>query len=159
MSHAVFAADASARPSAPAGGAMATRLATPAGGSAAGDVEGGLAFANLARIIDRLEETVDQETAALRSRISFDLKDFNNRKSHALLELTRAMRPFEREGLGEPMRARLAQLRAKLETNRAVLEMHVEAVREIATIMADAIREAESDGTYSAAIAKRGPVS
>lgn len=158
MSHAFLAAEASSRPSAPVGGTIATRLSAPASGPA-GDIDGGLALANLARVIDRLEETVEQETAALRSRTRFDLKEFNNRKSHGLLELTRAMRPFEREGLGEPMRARLAQLRAKLETNRAVLEMHVEAVRELATIMTDAIREAESDGTYSASVAKREPVS
>jgi len=40
-------------------------------------------------------------------------------------------------------------LRQKLERNRAVLEMHYEAVREVAAIIVRAIREADSDGTYS----------
>jgi hypothetical protein len=50
------------------------------------------------------------------------------------------------------MFARLAGLRAKLDANRAVLKLHLEAVREIANIMSDAIRDAESDGTYSPAV-------
>ena len=45
--------------------------------------------------IERLEEAVAQETAALQSRKTFDLKEFNDRKSHGLLELTRAMRLIE----------------------------------------------------------------
>ena len=56
---------------------------------------GAAAAASLARAIDRLEEVVEQETAALRSRAQVDLKEFNTRKSHGLLELTRAMRLFE----------------------------------------------------------------
>ena len=44
---------------------------------------------------------------------------------------------------------RMAGVRTKLEVNRAVLKMHLEAVREIADTLSDAIRNAESDGTYS----------
>jgi hypothetical protein len=43
----------------------------------------------------------------------------------------------------------MASVRGKLEVNRALLKMHLEAVREIAETMSDAIRNAESDGTYS----------
>jgi hypothetical protein len=39
-------------------------------------------------------------------------------------------------------------LRQKLERNRAILEMHYEAVREVAAIIVGAIRDSESDGTY-----------
>jgi hypothetical protein len=154
MSHAGLAANASPRPSASANSVIATRQSGSI--AASGETDGGLMLANLGRIIDRLEETLEQETQLLLSRKPFDLKEFNNRKSHGLLELTRAARSVESANLAEPMRVRLSQLRAKLEANRAVLAMHVEAVREIAAIMADAISEAESDGTYSASIAKRG---
>jgi hypothetical protein len=51
---------------------------------------------------------------------------------------------------------RLAGLRAKLDVNRAVLETHLAAVREVATVLADAIRDAESDGTYSPSIGGGG---
>src|SRR5262245_2859401 len=73
----------------------------------------GAAAANLARAIDRLEEVVEQETVALRSRAHVDLKEFNTRKNHGLLELTRATRPFEPGTLTEPLRTRLAALRAR----------------------------------------------
>lgn len=99
--------------------------------------------------IMRLEEVIDQETEALRSRKSVDLKGFNDRKGQALLELTRLLRHVQ-GGAGNPqLQARMASVRAKLEVNRALIKMHLEAVREIAETLSDAIRNAESDGTYS----------
>lgn len=100
-------------------------------------------------VIQRLEEVVDQETAALKSRKAVDLKDFNDRKSHALLDLTRALRQMQANGaVHSQLERRLGSLRAKLEVNRQVLKMHLEAVREVSTTLADAIREQDSDGTY-----------
>jgi hypothetical protein len=98
--------------------------------------------------IARLEDVVEQETAALRSRASTDLRDFTNRKSQGLLELSRSMRLFQVARPSNAVLARLAGLREKLDTNSTVLKRHLEAVREVSTIMADAIRDAESDGTY-----------
>jgi hypothetical protein len=156
MSQALLAGEPGSRTTTYLPDAPGPRLVRAASVGAGGDAEGGSALAGLLQAIDRLEETVEQETAALRARTPIDLKDFNNRKSHGLLELTRALRHFEAAGLGETARARLARLRGKLEANRVVLQLHVEAVREVSTIMADAIREAESDGTYSASIGRRG---
>lgn len=102
--------------------------------------------------IERLEEAVEQETAALQNRTGMDLREFNDRKSQGLLELTRAMRHIE-GGAPEPALVhRLARLRTKLEINSAALKMHLDAVREVSAVMADAMREAESDGTYSRSI-------
>lgn len=104
-------------------------------------------------VIQRLEEVVEQETAALKSRKAVDLKEFNDRKSHALLDLTRALRQMQAGGGAQAhLMNRLGDLRAKLEVNRRVLQMHLEAVREVSTTLADAIREADSDGTYSPAV-------
>lgn len=103
------------------------------------------------KAVERLQEVVEQETTALRSRQPVNLKDFNDRKSQGLLELTRAMRRLDGPP-DQPLLARLARLRAGLETNRAVLAMHLEAVREISTIMVDAMRDAESDGTYAPSV-------
>jgi hypothetical protein len=115
--------------------------------------EGGSAAPNyLEKVIERLEEVVEAETAALRSRAKVDLKDFNHRKSHGLLELSRAMRQHGGAVLDETIRVRLNRLKARLESNRAVLKLHLEAVREISSIVADTIRNAESDGTYSPAV-------
>jgi hypothetical protein len=99
--------------------------------------------------IERLEEAVEQETAALKGRGRFDLKEFNDRKSHGLLELTRAMRPLEGTVPDQALITRLGRLRAKLEINSAALKLHLEAVREISATMAEAMRNADSDGTYS----------
>jgi hypothetical protein len=102
--------------------------------------------------MQRLEEVIDQETAALRSRQAVDLKDFNDRKNHALLDLSRAARNLDGARKDPILMERLARLRSKLEINRTVLKMHLDAVREVATTLADAIRDADSDGTYSPAI-------
>lgn len=110
----------------------------------------------LVQALARLEAVVDAETAALRSRAAVDLKDFNDRKSQGLLELTRALRLFDIASADKAMLDRLAALREKLAANRAVLGTHLEAVREVATVVADAMREAESDGTYSVSIRQGG---
>jgi hypothetical protein len=99
--------------------------------------------------VRRLEETVEQETAALRSRSPIDLNEFNNRKSQGLLELDRALRMLGETQPSDDMKAALKILRDKLDLNREVLKTHLDAVREVASIIADAIRNAESDGTYS----------
>lgn len=102
--------------------------------------------------IERLEEAVEQETAALHSRAGGDLKEFNDRKSQGLLELTRVMRHIEGAAPEAALMSSLARLRTKLEINSAALKLHLEAVREISAVMADAMRSAESDGTYSRSI-------
>ncbi|WP_334150118.1 flagellar protein FlgN [Hyphomicrobium sp.] len=110
------------------------------------------ATAMIAVTIQRLEEIVDQETMALRSGKTVNLKEFNDRKSQALLELTRASRQMQ-GGSPDPALAKLVgALKVKLAVNQAALKMHLEAVREISTSLSDAIRQAESDGTYTQAI-------
>jgi hypothetical protein len=102
----------------------------------------------------RLEEAVEQETAALRARKSVDLKEFHERKSQGLLELTRAMRHIDGGAPTPSLMQRLASLREKLDANSALLKLHLDAVREISAVMTDAIRDAESDGTYSRRVVK-----
>lgn len=102
--------------------------------------------------IQRLEEIVDQETLALRTRKAVNLKEFNDRKSQALLELTRSLRQVQGAGPDPALAARVGSLKVKLAVNQAALKVHLEAVREISTSLADAIRHAESDGTYTQAI-------
>jgi hypothetical protein len=111
----------------------------------------------LAGTIQRLEEVVEQETAALKSNTAVDLNDFNNRKSQGLLDLNHALRQLGEAARDPAVATGLAGLRAKLAVNQTVLKMHLDAVREVSTIVADAIRESDSDGTYSQAI--RNPAS
>jgi hypothetical protein len=50
----------------------------------------------------------------------------------------------------------IQRLRQKLERNRAILEMHYDAVREVAAIIVRAVKDADSDGTYSGRAAQDG---
>ena len=74
------------------------------------------------------------ETKALIRAHPIDFADINRRKSQGLLELTRFRgRPPRRRGPG--LAERLRPLREKLAENQHALEMHVNAVREIADLM------------------------
>lgn len=103
----------------------------------------------LLKAIARLEQVVDQETQSLRAGETPAFEDLNYRKSHGLLELTRAMRLVDPLSIGDDLRDRLESFRDQLERNRRLLKTHLDATREISAILTAAIRDAESDGTYA----------
>ena len=100
--------------------------------------------------LDRLEETIDRETATLEAHRSADLDEINRRKSHSLLELTRMTRTLPATA-DQRLRRRLDRLRVKLLRNQTVLKLHLSAVQEIASLLVGALGEADSDGTYGMA--------
>jgi hypothetical protein len=104
---------------------------------------------SIERTISRVERLVDAETAALRTRAPIDLKESNNGKSQALLEFSLAIRALQGAPLDDELIKRLRILRGKLETNQRVLRMHLEAVREVANVVAGTIQDSDWDGTYS----------
>jgi len=104
---------------------------------------------SIGKILQRVEKLVDRETVALRSRAPIDYREFNNGKSQALLELNLAIRSLGATTLDAELIERLKTLRGKLETNRVVLRMHLDAVREIANVVSETIQDREWDGTYS----------
>jgi len=101
------------------------------------------------RTMLRIEKLIDFETEALRTRASIDLKQTNNSKSQALLELGMAARVLEGTELEPDLVDRLKALRGKLEANRVMVNLHLEAVREVAGVIAETIKDSEWDGTYS----------
>jgi hypothetical protein len=103
----------------------------------------------IVKILQRVEKLVDQETMALKSRAPIDYREFNNGKSQALLELNLAIRSLGAATLDAELIERLKGLRGKLENNRVVLRMHLEAVREIANVVSETIKDSDWDGTYS----------
>ena len=105
-------------------------------------------LATLVSALDRLEELVEHETEALRCRATFDLADINRRKSRSLLEISRAARGLDVRQ-GDVLKERLDRLRAKLADNQEVLSQHLSAAQEVGAILDQALRDAESDGTYS----------
>jgi flagellar biosynthesis/type III secretory pathway chaperone len=97
----------------------------------------------------RLIQVLDRETTALRRREPVDMDDLCDRKNQALLELSRIAQRFDSDTMDAELRPMLAQLREKLDENRSVLTLHLQAVQEVAEILAAAIRDADSDGTYA----------
>jgi hypothetical protein len=98
--------------------------------------------------LERLEAVIDAETSALQQNRPVDLADFNHKKRHGLLELSRTMRLLDQDAR-EVAQPSLHRLRDKVEKNLSILEVHIKAVHEVAAIIANAIQEHESDGTYS----------
>jgi len=111
-----------------------------------------IAFRAFINTVERLERLLDQETAALREHKLITLDDFNQKKSHGLLELRRTIggiRELHFESLGLDPKPIIARLREKLQNNLTVLQTHLNAVAAIAAIIARTIEEQESDGTYT----------
>jgi flagellar biosynthesis/type III secretory pathway chaperone len=130
----------------------------PAGAKRRADSEPRLAapapIAALKSALMRLEETIDQETSALESLQTGEIHEFNRRKSRSLLELSRLVRTLP-ENRESDMRDLLKRLRSKLVRNHTLLNVHLTAAREIADLMAGALAEAESDGTYGMSSKRR----
>lgn len=111
---------------------------------------GTAALMNLSAIIGRIEETVEAETALIRTDIRFDIKASNARKSRYLYELNKAISGLGNIALNDEHRVGIVRLREKLAANEVAVLAHLNAVSEVATLVQDAIQRAETDGTYSA---------
>jgi hypothetical protein len=106
--------------------------------------------AALSAIIGRIEEAIEQETAAIRSDPDFDVKGSKARKSRHLYELNRAMKGLSQTDVLREHHEALVRLRGKLTENEKALRAHLSAVAEVASLIRDAIQRADADGTYSA---------
>jgi hypothetical protein len=104
---------------------------------------------SLMAIIGRIEEAVDEETAAIHTDLGFDLKASNARKSRYLYELSRAMKGVNAGDLAEEHRNGMLRLRQKLARNETVIRAHLDAVGEVASLIQAAVQKVEADGTYS----------
>ena len=107
--------------------------------------------ASIAAIIGRIEHAIEEETASIRTDVNFDIKASNARKSRYLYELNRAMKNTGEADFLNDNRDGLHRLREKLAANEQALRAHLNAVNEVATLLQNAIRHSEADGTYSAA--------
>jgi hypothetical protein len=110
--------------------------------------------------VERVEKILDLENEQLSRHEMGGLRELNYEKSLGLLELTRTSQVLRaRDGLAFDADAKqaLARLRQKLDANIASLNIHMRAAGEIAAIIAQAIVEHESDGTYTAVAAAVRP--
>ncbi len=100
-------------------------------------------------IVERLRQTVEAETADIEQRRPVHYEAYSLRKNQGLLELNRLVSAIDRTTLIGPLRAALADLHAKLEINRRALAVQLKACAAVSEIIARAIREGQSDGTYT----------
>ena len=99
-------------------------------------------------VVDRVEAVIEAETRALGHQTAVDLTEIGNRKRQGLLDMTRMLGAALATGGVPEIRDRLARFSVALKRNQAALGTQLRAVREIADILAQAIRDAEWDGTY-----------
>jgi len=108
---------------------------------------GPLPFVLLA--IERLAEAIETETNDLALPGGVDFRAHAQRKSQGLMELSR-LEPSLAMLRGHPrLRNALTVLLEKLGANERLLHAKLRAARTVAEIVARAIAEGQSDGTYS----------
>ncbi len=108
------------------------------------------ALAAVLPVLGRLRAAVETENRDLGSRRAIDYPSHSQRKNQGLLELTRLSAALDSVRNDAAASAALADLSAKLEVNHRLLGTQLKAAKTIAGIVARAIREGQSDGTYSA---------
>ncbi|MCO6187098.1 hypothetical protein [Rhizobium sp. L1K21] len=100
-------------------------------------------------ILGRLELIIDNENERIGSDPEFDLKASNVQKSRCLYELTMLMKDPLTERVPDAFVSQMQELKGKLALNARRVKAHMEAVRAVADILRNAVREADADGTYS----------
>jgi hypothetical protein len=101
-------------------------------------------------LVERLREAVaaENEDIARGSRVAYE--NYSQRKNQALLELNRLTPSLAGVAADGPLGNALADLLMKLESNAQALRIQLKASAAVAEIIAKAIRDGQSDGTYTA---------
>ncbi len=100
-------------------------------------------------VIERLTEAVERETRELGGPGPIDYRAHSQRKSQGLLELSRLETTLSTMRGHPRLRVALGDLLAKLDSNQRLLHAKLQAARTVAEVVARAISEGQSDGTYS----------
>lgn len=108
-----------------------------------------LAIATCGMLLYRLTRLVQEENALLSQPKTAFCGQLTERKTQLLRDLIVAERgcksPWAAQVLSQPA----AALREELARNQRLLGVHIKAVKDVSGIIVDAIRQADSDGTYS----------
>lgn len=101
-------------------------------------------------VVQRLTRTVTAETEDIVAGRPAPYELYGQRKNQGLLELSRLLPAFAKAGGGKDLGGALGELNAALEANKRSLGMQLKAAIAVSEIIARAIREGQSDGTYTA---------
>lgn len=107
--------------------------------------------------ISRLESVLGEEITALAKPAAADLSSTNNKKSHLLVDLNSALQTLRPSDVDHSIVSGLMQLREKLADNMSVLRMHMEAAKEISSVLSESVLNSQSDGTYTRVSTSRRP--
>lgn len=114
---------------------------------AAGSERAALASCKL--VLARLAQIVREENDHLSTRQSGDHRQFTERKTQLLRELMLAQRACRGSAAAQALKEPLQQIKQLLDRNQKLLSVHIKAVKEVSSIIVDALRRADSDGTYT----------
>ncbi len=78
------------------------------------------------------------------------LQEFAAKKMHLLNQLEALSRISNSQAMSQENRSEITRLKNTLTVNMKKLELRIKAIRELTQTIEDAVREEESDGTYSA---------
>ena len=108
-------------------------------------------------IVERLSATIDAENRDLEQGGRAKYEAYSQSKNQGLLELNRLVPALSGATIAGPLRHALNELHAKLETNRRALAVQLKACEAVSEIIARAIQDGQSDGTYTALAWRRSP--
>lgn len=101
--------------------------------------------------IERVKSVIDEDTQFLKSGDLTDVAKYSERKNRSLIELNRALKMMPQDqSASERLEIYLKPLRVKLAENADLLSARLNAIREVSDLIAQAIKDAQSDGTYGA---------
>jgi hypothetical protein len=103
-------------------------------------------------VVGRLRMAVGAENKELAQRGVIDYSTHSARKSQGLLELNRLRLALANARTHPAARVALADLLAELDINRRLLHVQLRAAKTVSEILARAIRDGQSDGTYSSLV-------
>ena len=101
-------------------------------------------------IVERLVATVDAENRDLEQGRRARYEAYSQSKNQGLLELNRLAPALGGATAAGPLSDALAELQAKLAINRRALAVQLKACQAVSEIIARAIQDGQSDGTYTA---------
>jgi len=108
-------------------------------------------------IVERLRETLAAENEHIANGRRVAYVTYSLRKNQALLELNRLTPALAGSAADGPAGEALADLLTKLEVNAQALRVQLKASAAVTEIIAKAIRDSQSDGTYTALAWRRAP--
>jgi hypothetical protein len=107
-------------------------------------------IATILPVIERLHAAIEAENREISSLRAIDYRTHTRRKNQGLFELLRLKELIAEAGGHPALKSAFASLAAKLETNRRLLGAQLKAAKTVADIVTRAVRDSQSDGTYSA---------